>query len=82
MGFALSFIVMFVNLSLALFTFSLLSRPQRFLRRSKKWGIILTEHPEQQKKELQRLGYICLAFLFLTSVICGVVLAIIQNNIS
>ena len=82
MGFALSFIVMFMNLSLALFTFTLLSRPQQFLRGLKKWGIILTEHPEQQKKELQRLGYICLVFLFLTSVICGVVLAIIQNNIS
>ena len=82
MGFTLSFMVMFINLSLALFTFTLLSRPQRFLRRSKKWGIIFTEHPEQQKKELQRLGYICLALLFLTSVICGVILAIIQNNIS
>ena len=82
MGFALSFIVMFVNLSLALFTFTLLSRPHRFIRRSKKSGVILTEHPEQQKKELQRLGYICLVFLFLTSVICGVILAIIQNNIA
>ncbi len=81
MGFALSFIVMFVNLSIALFTFSLLSRPQQFLRKTKKWGVILSEHPEQQKKELQRLGYISLGFLFLTSIICGVLLAIIQNNI-
>ena len=82
MGFTLSFIVMFMNLSLALFTFSLLSRPQQFLRRSKEWGILLTDHPEQQKKELNRLGYFCLFLLFLISVICGVVLAIIQNNIS
>jgi hypothetical protein len=81
MGFALSSIVMMSNLVVALFVFSCLSRPQRFLLQCKRWNILYAKHPELQRKEVKRLGEIFLVFLFLFSIICGVILAIIQNNI-
>ena len=81
MGFLLSAIVMGCNLFFALTVFSCLSRPNIFIKYGKTWGVIHSERQEQQLKEIQTIGHILLMLLFFMSILCGAILAIIQNTL-
>ena len=80
MDFFLSSIVMGCNLLLALIVFGCLSQPERYIHRGKKMGILHSENREHQLQEMHTIGHILLILLFFFSLVCGVVLAIIQNT--